>query len=93
MSRMSEVFDLIETERYRQFAKWGDQRHHNERWLTILVEEIGEVSETMLNHNEEIEILEEVVHVAAVAAAWLEDLIRKAEEMGYEVSGLRSGKA
>jgi NTP pyrophosphatase (non-canonical NTP hydrolase) len=62
-------------ERARQDAKWGEQNHSDLRWLPILSEEVGEVAKYI---NEETPGLveAELVHVAAVAMAWLECIER-----------------
>lgn len=39
----------IQTERKAQDEKWGQQNHHFERWLAILMEEIGEMSKAFLD--------------------------------------------
>jgi NTP pyrophosphatase (non-canonical NTP hydrolase) len=39
--------DVIK-ERSRQDAKWGEQNHSPEMWLTILMEEVGEAAQSIL---------------------------------------------
>jgi len=39
---------LVDRERREQDKKWGEQNHSPEKWLAILVEEVGEVSRSML---------------------------------------------
>ena len=80
------VFQRIGEERLRQDKNWGIQNHSNEIWLSILIEELGEV---IKNSNElreskitkyhywyKNQIKKELIQVAAVAVAWLEDLER-----------------
>jgi len=69
-------FDLaiskIKDERDRQDAKWGAHRKMNDfSWLTVIIEEIGEVARAILqNRNDDVYM--ELIQVAAVAVAWLE---------------------
>ena len=64
---------LIDEERQRQDAKWGDQSgHSDEKWLAILVEEVGEVSQAILQQYDRHKLLAELGQVAAVAVAWME---------------------
>jgi NTP pyrophosphatase (non-canonical NTP hydrolase) len=70
---MEHIFDLIRAERARQDAKWGSQRHLDDRiWLPILVEEIGEVAKEILEGHGT--LIDELVQVAAVTVNWLEAL-------------------
>jgi len=62
--------NLIQIEREAQDEKWGEQRHSDEKWLAILLEELGEVSAAVLEKNEE-GLLEETVQVAAVLQNWI----------------------
>ena len=62
--------DLIEIEREAQDEKWGEQRHSDEKWLAILLEELGEAAKAVLEKNEE-GLLEETVQVAAVLQNWI----------------------
>jgi len=38
-------------ERVKQETKWGPQNHKPEKWLTIIVEEVGEVAKDILEKN------------------------------------------
>jgi hypothetical protein len=74
----------IVLERCRQHDKWGKQSHNNFHWLAILAEEFGEAAEAALHVNgeefgkyNEDDLIAEVTQVAAVAHAWLEDLLEK----------------
>lgn len=70
------VLDLITEERGRQDAKWGANRNlRNVEWLTILMEEIGEVAKAMLEDQNHVR--HELIQVAAVAVAWLECIDRR----------------
>jgi NTP pyrophosphatase (non-canonical NTP hydrolase) len=68
---MQEIAD----ERIRQDAKWGEQNHYPARWVTILVEEVGEMAKAILNEDLA-HTRKELVQVAAVAIAMLESLDR-----------------
>ncbi len=75
------VFRAIIEERRRQFAKWGNQSHDDLKWLAILSEEMGEAAKAALEFqsgelstDDYREFREELVHVAAVAVAALEDV-------------------
>lgn len=71
---LSTLLGKLTAERERQDAKWGSQRHlPQDRWMTILTEEVGEVANAILE--EDIENLKvELVQVAAVAIAFAEAL-------------------
>ena len=85
------VFRDVAEERRSQDAKWGaDRSLHPSLWLTILVEEVGEVAEVILDDMNGVAIAsdddltvedrlrEELVQVAAVAVAQIEQLDREA---------------
>ncbi|MEK5207498.1 MazG-like family protein [Psychrobacillus sp. FSL H8-0510] len=69
-------------ERFRQNVKWGKQNHSNGRWLAILGEEFGEVCEAMQQgsiaskETDANNLYEELIHVAAVASAFAEQVLR-----------------
>ncbi len=69
---------LIRAERKRQDEKWGEQNHQDQKWLTILLEEFGELAEAILNEPER--GVEELVQIAAVSVAWLEAIERRPRE-------------
>lgn len=83
MSRI-QILRQVYAERERQVALWGDQHHSPARWLAILAEEFGEVAgdATKLEFGQgdelpadrEALLMAELVQVAAVAVAWLEDI-------------------
>ncbi|KKN66943.1 hypothetical protein LCGC14_0466230 [marine sediment metagenome] len=75
-----DIFETIQKERQRQEDKWGQQNHDNYRWLAILTEEVGELSQSIL-HDEfggraAGMTRTELIHVAAVAVQWLECMLR-----------------
>jgi len=70
------IFWQIDMERRKQDAKWGARQYHETdpgRILAILLEEVGEVATALLKQDEE-NLEDEVLQVAAVAVAWLEAL-------------------
>lgn len=81
------IFGIIEDERRRQDRKWGEQNHQPEKWICILMEEVGEAAKAVLEafpHTIQIEDREywlqryrkELIEVAAVAVAAVESLHR-----------------
>ena len=71
MKITKEAFNnLIEIEREAQDEKWGEQHHSDEKWLAILLEELGEAAKAVLEEDEE-GLLEETVQVAAVLQNWV----------------------
>lgn len=69
---MEEIFALIRQERAAQDAKWGANRRQSaSMWLTILVEEVGEVAKAILERDLGA-LVHELVQVAAVTVATLE---------------------
>lgn len=64
-------FDRIEQELERQNEKWGTDRDLNDRtWVTVLLEEVGEVAHAVLEHDLE-NLQDELVQVAAVCVSFL----------------------
>lgn len=60
-------------ERVRQDERWGVQRHGPDRWMTILVEEVGEAAQASLDRKWEA-YRNELIQTAAVAIAAIECL-------------------
>lgn len=75
LSNQIEASDLVQQERVKQHAKWGDQSHTLSVYLTILMEEMGELAEEILNQElgykpgRDAELLNEAIQTAAVAQA------------------------
>lgn len=42
------MLDAVRDERAKQEAKWGAQKHSREKWLAILMEEVGEAAKAVL---------------------------------------------
>lgn len=69
---MEVIFEMIRLERARQDAKWGKNRIISQSvWITILVEEVGEIAKALLKFDR-INAVEEIIHTAAVCVCWLE---------------------
>ena len=75
----------LNQERCRQDSKWGVKDHNRFVWLTILTEEVGEVSKAALE-NKGLLYGDELIQVAAVAIAAYESFVRqsKRKETGNE---------
>lgn len=74
------VVEAVIRERNRQLKKWGRQNQHSlETYLTILVEEVGELAASILRHrfgNEqhpELDWQKEAIQVATVAMAMVQE--------------------
>ena len=66
---MSGILEEVAAERARQDKKWGANRDHSPFfWLTILVEEVGEVAKAILEHDGH-GMRKELIQVGAVAVA------------------------
>lgn len=69
------MIDILQ-ERKRQLEKWGVQNHSNCVWVTILMEEIGEMAKSILEKDGYNILREEIIQVATVAMAFVESLDR-----------------
>lgn len=65
------IIKIIKKERENQIKKWGDQKHHTDKWMCILGEEFGEACKAQLEYNYS-EFMKEIVQCAAVCIAILE---------------------
>jgi NTP pyrophosphatase (non-canonical NTP hydrolase) len=77
----------------RQDRKWGIQHHTQETWLSILGEEFGEACKA-LNEGDLSDYRNELLHVAAVAMAAIEDEDSDHGERSYDEANrmwVRSG--
>lgn len=70
------IWELIVQERIRQNNKfgrdWGNWGSPHGSKLAVLTEEVGEIATAILKRDEE-NLKEELIQVAAVCIAWLED--------------------
>lgn len=78
------VFEAIAAERRRQDGLWGESNHHPAIWVLILAEQLGQGSSALLgaeyrhaNHPQILEHRRQLVHLAAVAVAAIENLERR----------------
>jgi NTP pyrophosphatase (non-canonical NTP hydrolase) len=72
------ILELITAERRTQDEKWGVQDHLPVKWMSILMEEVGEAAKAVLD-NRPVEYQRELIQVAAVAMAAIESLRRNKE--------------
>jgi|SRR3989304_3459101 len=87
--RQVKIVDDILSERNWQDAKWGIQNHHPFSWVAILGEEYGEMCQAALklHFSDDIpprtakEYRKELIEVAAVAFAAIENLDRNSGEI------------
>lgn len=76
----AQVLSDVSDERNRQEQLWGIQRHNYGAWLTILVEEVGEVAQAMQKgmvsqkETDSSDLYKELIQVAAVACAIAEQV-------------------
>lgn len=80
--RRSQVYKLINDERFRQDEKFGTEeckKLTQGEWLAILVEEVGEVAKELCDHRlglpeaTEKELKKELIQCAAVVVKWMEN--------------------
>lgn len=65
------VLDVL-AERVNQIDKWGVESNASTKWVTILAEELGEVSEAVLQNKDSLK--HELIQLVAAGVAWLEQL-------------------
>jgi len=87
-STRTRALNMVDEERERQEAKWGEQNHKPQYWVGILGEEYGEycqaVNETVFDNGPDERkkgghknMITELTHVAAVAVNAIECLLRE----------------
>lgn len=93
MTNQQDILEQIRLERERQDRKWGvPQPNTLPEWMAILGEEYGEVCQEVLRvhfgNKDPLELVEEVVQVAAVCVAMLENLwySKTATDLSYNVT-------
>ncbi|WP_110513772.1 MazG-like family protein [Herpetosiphon llansteffanensis] len=76
----ADILAAIAAERQSQDSKWGEQNHHLIEWLSILMEEVGEVAQAINEYHwrdaSMANIRKELIQVAAVAVSALESIER-----------------
>ena len=72
MLTRAKVLAAIDAERERQLEIWGDQHRNSAVWGLILFEEVGEFAQAALEGRTD-DAMEEVLQVAAICVAMLED--------------------
>jgi|SRR5690625_1366797 len=81
LSNRTKAINDISRERDRQLHSWGEQHLGYPVWLTILVEEVGEVAQAMqkgsqaYKQSDADDLYKELIQVAAVATAIAEQVI------------------
>jgi len=79
------ALSLIKQERIRQDIKWGAERMMDDQlWQAVLSEEVGEAAEAILKGLPTLE--KEILHVAAVAVAWMENIWRRKDPISQELA-------
>ncbi len=81
MTIQEAIMSDIKTERRAQDMKWGVQTHEPEKWMTILMEEVGEAAKAVLEHDAK-NYYAEMVQIAAVCVVALECMGREPDERG-----------
>lgn len=74
--RFTNAIQSVSDECNRQDKKWGQQYHYNHVWLSILLEEIGEIALAINEQNFD-ELEEEIIQAAAVLVQWSTDKRRE----------------
>lgn len=89
----SKVIVDVMMERKRQDEKWGEQNHNPYIYLTILIEEVGELGQAILEtqfggkHGGWENVRKEAIHCTAVALALVECLDRdkwEDDDVGFD---------
>lgn len=88
MKLLNSVQNDVWDELGKQRDKWGVQRHIDERWLSILVEEVGEAAQAIQQgsaaskESDADSLYSEVIQVAAVAMSWAAQEKEKEQKRG-----------
>ena len=78
------IMSMIELEINRQDMLWGKDRNFTlpyHTWLTVLLEESGEIARAVLRHSDE-GVLRESIHTAAIAIQIAKGAISRCEALG-----------
>jgi NTP pyrophosphatase (non-canonical NTP hydrolase) len=82
-----QALEMISKERDRQDAKWKLQRHTPEKWLTIIMEEVGEMAQAIqkgdIQHklSDADDLLTETIQAAACCVELAEQLLEAKKEV------------
>lgn len=82
-----QILNMVSDERDRQDEKWKLQRHTPEKWLTIAIEEVGEVAQAIqkgdFQHksSDADDVLTETIQAAAVLVSFAEQLLEEQQEV------------
>lgn len=74
MNFRDRIAEEVVKERKRQVGKFGRQELDRTRFIHILTEEVGEISNGILNEHPISEVRKELIQVAAVAVQWVEEI-------------------
>lgn len=66
----AELYKRIAEERNYQDYKWGEQNHSDEKWCTIILEEVGEAAQA-INQGDGVKARAELIQTMAVIEACL----------------------
>lgn len=75
----NEVSEYIKGENKNQLIKWGVQEHEIEKWICILMEEVGELSKAVLEGFPNL-MLNESIQVATLSVKISEMILNKIKE-------------
>lgn len=82
--------EQILAERVRQDEKWGEQNHNPFVWLSILIEEVGEVGKALIERDGK-GYYEEVMQVGAVALSMMQSHLRNLDRDETVIRGRPDG--
>lgn len=83
MNYREQALTKIAMERTNQLNKWGHQRHAPEKWLSIAMEEVGEMCQAMQKDDKQAkksdadDLLTETIQATAVLTAFIEQLLEE----------------
>lgn len=71
------VMQLVRDERFRQLAKWSEQKHNSVQWKAIFDEEMAEFCCKLVCDYSNDDCLIELIQAIAVLHAWAKHLIKE----------------
>lgn len=69
---VKDFIDKVLAEQERQIELWGEQEHEPYKWLSITIEEVGEVAKCLHSGYPIKMLLDELIQVCAVIKTWYE---------------------